>query len=372
MAPTITEFLMDHSLGYTQHLTAAMLIKHDYWENMIGHFTNSLYQDVLTFVTSSGSAVPLVGHNAFIRWEAMKKSSWTDDTDFQRIKIWSETNVSEDFHLSLKLYSLGYTARYITYTGTQFLEGVSLTCHDEIVKLRKFAYGSSELLFHPFKDWFKLGIFTKEWKTYIRYNGIAWTNKISLVGYLFTYFALAFSGPGSLMAYLLYVYCDYYRQYMVTSWEITFYCILVFTVLAPIANIVLKYRLGQRGLLRGIKEEYMYVIITSVFWSSIGWHLCTSILRHLFSLPIVWGATVKEVENTNFFRELKLVWQRYAWLYVLLFLQLGLIFCIIYVPQFHGIYDASGFVGLFPLVWTIGCHMLGPIVLNPTLMRVQC
>lgn len=51
---------------------------------------------------SSGDPAPLVGHNAFLRWSAVKEVSWVDNKDGER-KFWSERHVSEDFDLALRL-----------------------------------------------------------------------------------------------------------------------------------------------------------------------------------------------------------------------------------------------------------------------------
>ena len=47
----------------------------------------------------------------------------------------------------------GFIGRYITYTGPEFKEGLSLTVHDEITRWRKYAFGCSELVFNPLKQW---------------------------------------------------------------------------------------------------------------------------------------------------------------------------------------------------------------------------
>ncbi|CAN0461629.1 unnamed protein product, partial [Discosporangium mesarthrocarpum] len=44
-----------------------------------------------------------------------------------------------------------YIGRYATYTGPGFQEGVSLTCMDEVIRLRKYAYGACEMLLNKFK-----------------------------------------------------------------------------------------------------------------------------------------------------------------------------------------------------------------------------
>ena len=56
---------------------------------------------------SSGDPAPLVGHNAFLRWSAIREVSWVDSKDGER-KFWSERHVSEDFDLALRLQVITY------------------------------------------------------------------------------------------------------------------------------------------------------------------------------------------------------------------------------------------------------------------------
>lgn len=54
--------------------------------------------------------------------------------------------------LSVALLSVSsFIGRYATYTGAGFQEGVSLTCVDEVIRLRKYAYGACEMLLNKFK-----------------------------------------------------------------------------------------------------------------------------------------------------------------------------------------------------------------------------
>jgi hypothetical protein len=50
---------------------------------------------------SGGDVAPLVGHNAFLRWEALQKCAFVDPADGVE-RFWSEAHVSEDFDLSLR------------------------------------------------------------------------------------------------------------------------------------------------------------------------------------------------------------------------------------------------------------------------------
>ena len=77
-------------------------------------------------------------HNAFIRWSALQEMSWVEDGSR---KWWSETHVSEDFEISLRLQIAGWRVQYATYWGDGFQEGVSVTVYDELRRGQKYGYG---------------------------------------------------------------------------------------------------------------------------------------------------------------------------------------------------------------------------------------
>lgn len=55
---------------------------------------------------ANGEVAPFVGHNAFLRWSAIQDAAFIDPDDGLK-KIWSESNVSEDFDMALRL-QVGY------------------------------------------------------------------------------------------------------------------------------------------------------------------------------------------------------------------------------------------------------------------------
>jgi cellulose synthase/poly-beta-1,6-N-acetylglucosamine synthase-like glycosyltransferase len=107
-------------------------------EDVLAHFTHLLYSVFIPMGTALGEPSPLVGHNAALNWQAIQVVSWFDEEVGYR-KFWRESHVSEDFDLSMRLQSAGYIGRYALYTGDGFQEGVSVTVHDEIKKLKKIA-----------------------------------------------------------------------------------------------------------------------------------------------------------------------------------------------------------------------------------------
>lgn len=53
-------------------------------------------------------------------------------------KYWSESHVSEDFDVSLRLQCAGNIVRLGTYHDDGFKEGVSLTVYDELARWEKY------------------------------------------------------------------------------------------------------------------------------------------------------------------------------------------------------------------------------------------
>lgn len=83
-------------------MTTPLQVVHDYWEDAIAHFTTSIYTIAIRLATSAGDVPPLVGHNAMLRWSAIKEVAFKDEMDNGKRKYWSENHVSEDFDMSLR------------------------------------------------------------------------------------------------------------------------------------------------------------------------------------------------------------------------------------------------------------------------------
>lgn len=124
-----------------QHESDVMQVAHHYFENGIAHFTRRINR-AISLGCANGEIAPFVGHNAFLRWSALQEAAFIDPDDNVK-KIWSESNVSEDFDMALRLQLQGYIIRWATYSDGGFKEGVSLTCDDELNRWQKYAYGKS-------------------------------------------------------------------------------------------------------------------------------------------------------------------------------------------------------------------------------------
>ena len=117
-------------------------------------------------------------------------------------KYWSDSHVSEDFDQALRLQIAGFTIRLASYHNGDFKEGVSLTVFDELARWEKYTYGCNELLFHPFHKWLYKGPFTPLLWKLLRSN-LKSSSKLTILGYVFTYYAMAAALPFCLINYFL-------------------------------------------------------------------------------------------------------------------------------------------------------------------------
>jgi hypothetical protein len=197
---------------------------------------------------------PFVGHNAILRWTALQEVSYQDEDGYD--KFWSESHVSEDFDMSLRLQVAGYIIRLGSYTGDGFKEGVSLTVYDELSRWEKYAYGCNELLFHPFRFWVIRGPFTPLFRKFITSN-IRITSKITILAYIGTYYAIGAAWILTLLNYFLIGWFNgYLDHYYLDSFKVYFSLVIVFSALGNVALAILRYRLSEKSLLGSSKSPF--------------------------------------------------------------------------------------------------------------------
>ena len=167
-----------------QHESDVMQVAHHYFENGIAHFTRRINK-CISLGCANGEVAPFVGHNAFLRWSALQDAAFVDPADGVK-KIWSESNVSEDFDMALRLMLRGYIIRWATYSDGGFKEGVSLTCDDELNRWQKYSYGCNELIFNPLVDWWRKGPINKQLRTFV-WSSAPVHYKINMMAYMFSY-----------------------------------------------------------------------------------------------------------------------------------------------------------------------------------------
>ncbi|BFZ56761.1 hypothetical protein PYCC9005_003809 [Savitreella phatthalungensis] len=193
----VKEFAESPEVAILQHPSGVLRVMNNYWENALAHFTQNNYFST-RYIVAAGDATPFFGHNAFLRSEAIDSLAVTDSDGTRR--WWSERHVSEDFEMALKLQSTGYILRMAGYSNYDFKEGVCLSVYDEISRWEKYAYGISELVFRPIRQWHH-GPLTPLFCQFISSSSDL-SAKCSSLFYMGTYFGLAYAWPFSLLNYI--------------------------------------------------------------------------------------------------------------------------------------------------------------------------
>lgn len=296
----VSEMEQAPDVGILQFSSGVMQVVHTYFENGITFFTNLIYT-AIRYTVSNGDVAPFVGHNAILRWSAVQQVSYQDEDGYD--KFWSESHVSEDFDMSLRLQCNGYIIRLAAWAGEGFKEGVSLTVYDELARWEKYAYGCNELLFHPIRTWLWRGPFTPLFRRFL-FSNIRFTSKITIISYIGTYYAIGAAWIMTAANYFLMGWFNgYLDKYYIDSWKVWFSIIVVFNGLGNLALAVMRYRIGERSLLWSLFENFKWTIMLAIFLGGLSLHVSQALLSHMFEINMTWGATSKEAEFSNFFIE---------------------------------------------------------------------
>ena len=335
---TVGEFYGNDNINiaFTQHLTTPLIEekdKNDNWTLLICHFTKMIYELAFIQVTVGGNPAPLIGHNAFIRFSHLEEVKIDENT------WWNENTVCEDFDLSLRFQSKGHYGRYITYTGVEFMEGVSPTYCDEIVRFKKYAFGTAELSFNPFGKWISDGIFSDTLKMYLKNKMIPWYSKILLLSYMCSYYTMAFSPLTLLVNAIEMRFCN--DCSIITMFDMTMALIIIFSVFLPMTTAIYIIKMKENVTLKNkfkiIFDEYYYGLKMAIFFGSISVHMMFSILTYLFSIKQIFPSSRKEKPNWGTGCELKYLFKNYYDVFIFVTL-LAALFAVNYIFENGNIY----------------------------------
>jgi len=363
------ELYLNPEVAIIQHSCSVMQVVGDYFENAITWFTNNIYTAIRVSI-ASGEVAPFVGHNAFLRWKAIQSVAVKDESGVD--KFWSESHVSEDFDIAIRLQVAGNVVRFASYHNGGFKEGVSLTVYDELARWEKYAYGCNELVFNPIYTWLYRGPFTALFRKFL-WSNMQISSKITISGYIITYYAIAAAFPLTIFNYFYIGWCnnDGIDKFYLSneSWRVLISVTVVFSGLGNISLPILTYRLGEKPFFKAWVENLKWLPMFIVFFSGLSFHLSMSILAQMFGINMQWGATAKELEKSNFFLEVPKIFKRFKWMYAVC---VPLVAIMIYLGCFapHG-WKITGITAILPLALTVGSHMCLPFVLNPALMIFQ-
>lgn len=360
----VSEMEQSPSVAIIQYSSGVMNVTDTFFERGITFFTNLIYTQI-RFAVASGDVAPFVGHNAILRWSAVQEIAYDCPLD-NREKFWSESTVSEDFDMALRLQTAGYLVRLGGYTGDGFKEGVSLTVYDELARWEKYAYGCNELMFYPIGQWFTKGIITPLFRRFL-FSKMPLPSKLTICAYIGTYYAIGSSLPLTLMNYFIIGWLNgALDHYYLDSFRIFVSIIYIFTVLGNISLAVLRYRTGEKNIFAALLENFSWILMLFIFLGGISLHVSKALLCHMFGIDISWGATNKEAVDTTFFQEIPLVIRRFKGTFLMCITFTAMIIVLAeFVPHEWRI---DFLTPIFPLSVLTFCHLALPIVLNPSLM----
>ncbi|KAF5369368.1 hypothetical protein D9758_002569 [Tetrapyrgos nigripes] len=364
-----------------QHESGVLQVIHHYFENGIAHFTHRINR-CISFGCANGDVAPFVGHNAFLRWSAIQEVSFIDRPVGKHAeqlqgyrqagvrKFYSETTVSEDMDLSLRLLEKGYVVRWATYANGGFKEGVSLTLTDEVARFQKYACGCNEILFNPLFRWPINGPINKRIRKFL------WSNapvhyKFSVLAYMFSYYGIAASALISIFNYFYLGLAPSVDRFYHKSFEVLLACLVVFPAFGNVSYIVLEWRLGRKDLLKVVYDQMRWLAFFLLFFGGITFHISVAILAHLFSIKMTWTSTGKEVKASNLWKEI-LHTIKHFWYSLIIsggFIAVIVVFNSDAVPDDWRI-RAMDWGGVVPVAVVAGCSILMPIVLSPWITKL--
>lgn len=352
------EFAQSPEVAILQHVSGVLQVTHDFWEDAFAFFTRNIYL-AIRFAVAGGDAAPFVGHNAFLRWSAIQEIEVIEDG--QR-KWWSDKHVSEDFEMALKLQMKMYKSRLASYSEGMFKEGVSLTVYDELARWEKYAFGCSELLFNPFKYWWRHGPFSPMFWSFLRSN-IHPVTKYTMIAYMATYFSIAASLPLTIFNYLYVgLWPGPIISFYETSFSVYLCLIFVFSIWQPFVLSISRYRAREKTFFAALLENYKWVVLFTIFFSGLSGHLAKALLFHLLDIEISWGATAKSLEATSFSEEIPRIWKKYRVMYALICAVALCMLVFAYLAPWQ--FRIRGFSTTLPLAWLLVCHATVPILFN--------
>ncbi|EPQ28120.1 uncharacterized protein PFL1_04447 [Pseudozyma flocculosa PF-1] len=362
-----SELEQSPEVGVLQHSSGVMYVANHFFEKMIGYFTE-VVNLAISWSVANGGVAPFVGHNAFLRWRAAQQVIFTDD-DGERC-VWSSAHVSEDFDMALRLLMKGYVVRWATYSNNQFLEGVSLTADDELNRWQKYAYGCSELVLNPLRKWPTRGPLSPLFKKFL-WSDCSTTYKFNACSYIFSYWAIAVGTPMTVAMYFaMGLFWPLMDPIPLPPLQIWFTVVFVFSIFGTFAQLVFRARASRATFVHALVQTVKWTPMLCVFFGGLGYHVMLALLAHPFEYNMTWSATVKDVEESNFWKEIPAIFKRFG-------------HCIAFMVLFAAAMVVMG-SDLIPLEWRIlepaiyapaiafvVAHLVYPFVLNPWLVRFE-
>jgi len=189
-----------------------------------------------------------------------------------------------------------------------------------------------------------------------------------MLAYMFSYYGIAASITISVINYVLLGFQFPVDAFYLHSFEIWLATAVVFFGSGNVGFTLMEYRLGEKDLMTSLFTNISWIPFF-FFFGGLSIPLSQAILAHLFSYNMTWSATKKEVERSNFFKEVPKIMKRF-WFPVMVSVVIigGMVVCATPLVPLEWRVDGSAWAVIIPLAVVTGCHILFPVVLNPWLM----
>lgn len=360
MLDAVLEFRDSPELGIIQHTAQALIVSGDFWEYGMAHFIHMIFFGI-RYNVAGGDLCPFLGHNAFLRWSAVTEVSPIAGED--DVRYWSEEHVSEDFELALRLQTAGYTTRLAVYDDYEWREGVSITVYDEISRWTKYAWGCSELMFNPFRLWFKKGPFSAVITQFLRSKRVPLAAKCSSLFYMWTYWIIGITWIYCLVNYFAFGWgSSVIDKAYVSQFGILVAVCVIFGLHDLFVLPWARYRLREITLVRGMLDNLRNFWIPILFFQGISIHVGRALFCHLIGKEMSWGSTAKSVSQRTLVEEAPYIWRQYRYMFIMCFVFIFMMIVLRFAVPANDNIDS--FVAVVPLAWMLGFHVLNPFMLN--------
>jgi cellulose synthase/poly-beta-1,6-N-acetylglucosamine synthase-like glycosyltransferase len=172
----VADFAGDPTLAYIQAATSPVNVADNYFARAVAYCTQLIYDFAFPLGIATGSNVPVVGHNVYIRMSALRGRNY-----------WDEDRASEDYSFALDMAAGGWHGKYLDLTHHRFGEMVSRDIEEEMQRFARQGFGAAEIAFNPVRDWPARGVLSGQMKRFLA-SSVPWQIKVDVWLYLQTYF----------------------------------------------------------------------------------------------------------------------------------------------------------------------------------------
>lgn len=152
-------------------------------------------------------------------------------------------------------------------------------------------------------------------------------------------------------------------KFYINSWQIFLSVVLVFWILSNVALAFMRFRIGERNIFSSLWENFKWQPMYCFYFCGLSFHVNKALIAHIVGYEMTWEMTKKEVENSNFWKEIPKIADKFKYMYaVMIPIAGGMLYMALFAPLEYRITQP---VAIVPLALMVVCHCSLPFVLNP-------